>query len=106
MKTHVGRNIFDILNGDANVVEDVALINSNNDSNASNQRGKKIQEKLGESAPSSVIEIVNLIKFCQKFKNGSNKPELSSFMIVRTMEKLFTVPGFLVLLSSILDSVI
>ena len=90
MKKHAGRNILDILNEDAYVEQDVHAIN-NDDGNARGPQGKW-EEKLGESAPSSVIEIVNLIKFRQKLQNGSNKPELSSFMIVRTMEKLFTVP--------------
>jgi len=90
MKKHTGRNILDILNEDAYVEQDVHAIN-NDDGNARGPQGKW-EEKLGESAPSSVIEIVNLIKFRQKLQNGSNKPELSSFMIVRTMEKLFTVP--------------
>ena len=91
MKKHVGKNIRQILNEDDYVEQDVGALNNDNDGNARGLHGKW-KEKLGESAPSSVFEIVNLIKFCQKLQNGSNKPELSSFMIVRTMEKLFTVP--------------
>ena len=91
MKQHCKRNICDILNADAYVEQDVVAINNHNDGNAGNQYGSR-KYKLGEAASSSVTEIVNLIKFCQKLQNGSNKPEFSSFMIVRTMGKLFTLP--------------
>ena len=88
MKKHIGKHIRQIVNEDDYVEQDVGALNNDNGGNAHG----KWKEKEGESAPSSVNEIVKIIKFCQKLQNGSNKPELSSFMIVRTMEKLFTVP--------------
>ena len=89
MKKHDGKQILEIFNGDAVVEEDIDRINYHNDGNAGNPNGN-FKFKTGEEAPSSVREIVNIIKFSQYSQKVTESKSI--FAIVSAMEKLFIVP--------------
>jgi len=89
MKKHDGKQILEIFNGDALVEDDIDRINNHNDRNAGNPNGN-FKLKTGEEAPSSVREIVNIIKFSQYSQKVTESKSI--FAIVSAMEKLFIVP--------------
>ena len=84
MKKHCDKNIQEILQG-LYIEEDWSSIHNNGDNNAGGLYGK-YERKVGEDAPSSVHEMVNLLKFWQHLKKV---PESSTFVIVNVKEKLF-----------------
>ena len=84
MKKHSEKNIREILRRD-DIEEDLSLVHNNDNRNASSMYGK-YEKKTGEDAPSSVHEMVNLLKFWQYLKKV---PESSTFVIVNVKEKLF-----------------
>ena len=86
MKKHCDKNIQEIIQGiqGYHIEEDLSSIH-NSGSNARGLYGK-YEKKVGEDAPSSVHEMVNLLKFWQYLKKV---PESSTFVIVNVKEKLF-----------------
>ena len=87
MKTHGGKTIHEILvpREEDHVVEDLSAIHDNG--MAAGPHGK-FEKKVGEDAPPSIYELVNIVKFLQYLKKV---PENSTFVIVSAMEKIFIV---------------
>ena len=88
MKRHDDKNILDILE-DPYIEEDPIRLNNQDGENvASSQYNRNQELKKGESAPSSVDEFVNILKFWQHLKKVADD---STFVIVSGKEKLFIV---------------
>ena len=85
MKTHGGKTIHEILapREEDQVVEDLSAIHDNG--MAAGPHGK-FEKKVGEDAPPSIYELVNIVKFLQFLKK---LPENSTFVIVSAKEKIF-----------------
>ena len=84
MKKHCDKNILEILR-EPHIEQDLSAIHNNG--MAAGPHGK-FEKKVGEDAPPSIYELVNIVKFLQYLKKV---PENSTFVIVSAMEKIFIV---------------
>ena len=85
MKRHCDKNILDILE-DAYIEEDPIRLNNQDGENVAGSQYGNQELKKGEEAPTSVLEIVKLLKFWQYLKKVADD---STFVIVSAKEKLF-----------------
>ena len=82
MKKHCDKNILEILR-EPHIEQDLSAIHNNG--MAAGPHGK-FEKKVGEDAPPSIYELVNIVKFLQYLKKV---PENSTFVIVSAKEKIF-----------------
>ena len=84
MKIHCDNKIHEIIH-DSYVEENLNVIHDDDDRMARGQYGK-FEKKVGEVAPPSIYELVNIVKFLQYLKKV---PESSTFVIISAKEKIF-----------------